>query len=124
VIPSAADADLAYLHEQSLGSIYPSLYEGWGLPIGEAAWFGRSCIASRESSLPEVCGNRADYVDPQNPPEIAAAVRRAAFDPAWRAWRERLIQAMPLRTWRDVADSCAAAIAASRSRNLQSRRVA
>lgn len=60
LIADASDADIAFLHERSLCSIYPSLYEGWGLPVGEAAWFGRTCITSRESSLPEVCGRLPD----------------------------------------------------------------
>jgi len=103
LLPAADDADLAYLHEHSIGSIYPSLYEGWGLPVGEAAWFGRTCITSRSSSLPEVCGLLAEYVDPRSPAEITAAVLRTATESDWRAWRERLIAAAPLRTWRDVA---------------------
>ena len=103
LVPGADDADIAYLHEKSLGSVYPSLYEGWGLPVGEAAWFGRTCITSPESSLPEVCGRLAEYVDPRSPAEIAAAVRQITLDHGWRTWRERQIAAAPLRTWRDVA---------------------
>lgn len=109
----ADDADIAYLHEKSLGSVYPSLYEGWGLPVGEAAWFGRTCITSRESSLPEVCGRLSEYVDPRSPAEIAAAVRQVAIDNDWRAWRERQIAAAPLRTWRDVAADTRAVLAAA-----------
>lgn len=113
IIPGADDADIAFLHEQSLGSIYPSLYEGWGLPVGEAAWLGRSCITSRESSLPEVCGPLAEYVDPRSPASIAAAVRQLAVDASWRAWRERLIAAAPLRTWGQVAGDFQDALASS-----------
>lgn len=115
ILSHADDADVAFLHEQSLGSIYPSLYEGWGLPVGEAAWLGRSCITSRESSLPEVCGALAEYVDPHSPESIAAAVRRLAVDASWRAWRERLIAAAPLRTWGQVAGDFQDALAASQT---------
>lgn len=105
LVPSAADADIAFLHEHAICSIYPSLYEGWGLPVGEAAWFGRTCITSHESSLPEICGMLADYVDPRNPSEIAHAVHRAVTDRARLALREKLIHEAPLRTWHDVAKS-------------------
>lgn len=110
LITDASDADVAFLHERSLCSIYPSLYEGWGLPVGEAAWFGRLCITSRESSLPEVCGMLADYVDPRNPADIAERVQRVVEDRSWLAMREDLIRQAPLRTWRDVAASFLATI--------------
>lgn len=103
IVPSASDADIAFLHEHSICSIYPSLYEGWGLPVGEAAWFGRTCITSHESSLPEVCGMLADYVDPRSPSEIARAVHRAVTDRARLLLREKLIRQATLRTWNDVA---------------------
>jgi glycosyltransferase involved in cell wall biosynthesis len=124
ILSGADDADLAALHERSLASIYPSFYEGWGLPVGEAAWFGRACITSGESSLPEVCGSLADYVDPRSPASIAAAVRQLTLDTSWRAWRERLIAAAPLRTWGDVADEFGAALAAPRGATGRVRRAA
>lgn len=104
-VPGASDADIAFLHERSICSIYPSLYEGWGLPVGEAAWFGRTCITSQESSLPEICGMLADYVDPRKPSEIAHAVHRAVTDRARLLLREKLIRQAQLRTWHDVAKS-------------------
>ncbi len=104
IVSNASDADIAFLQEHSVCSIYPSLYEGWGLPVGEAAWFGRTCITSHESSLPEVCGMLADYVDPRNPFEIARAVHRAVTDRARLLLREKLIRQATLRTWHDVAE--------------------
>jgi glycosyltransferase involved in cell wall biosynthesis len=65
IIPQATDADLAVLYQNCLFFAYPSLVEGWGLPVGEAAWFGKYSIASSSSSLPEVCGELVDYVDPR-----------------------------------------------------------
>jgi len=103
IVSDAKDSDIAYLHERSLCSIYPSLYEGWGLPVGEAAWFGRTCITSQESSLPEVCGILADYVDPRSPDDIAAKVRRVVADRERLQQRERLLGSVRLRTWREVA---------------------
>lgn len=104
IVAGADDADLSYLHEHSVASLYPSLYEGWGLPVGEAAWFGRLCITSGESSLPEVCGMLAEYVDPRSAADIGAAVQRATLDHGWRNDREQLIGTARLRTWHDVAN--------------------
>jgi glycosyltransferase involved in cell wall biosynthesis len=55
--------------------VFPSLYEGFGLPALEAMALGTPVITSNTSSLPEVCGNAARYVDPYDIGSIAAAIR-------------------------------------------------
>jgi len=104
IVESPSDHDLAWLYGHCLFTAYPSLYEGWGLPVGESAWFGKFCIASKASSVPEVCGDLIEYVDPQDPADIAAKVVAALADPAALARREAAIRAAPLRRWTDVAD--------------------
>ncbi len=47
-------------------SVFPSFEEGWGLPVGESLIFGRPCLASNASSVPEVGGEFVDYIDPFN----------------------------------------------------------
>lgn len=103
IIDRASDADLACLYENCLFHAYPSLAEGWGLPVGEAAWFGKYSVVSSASSLPEVCGPLVDYVDPTNVDELAAALVRAIRDPGYRREKEAAIAVAPLRSWRDVA---------------------
>lgn len=110
IVPSADDADLAHLYEHAMFTVYPSLYEGWGLPVGEAAWFGKHCIASNASSIPEVCGELVEYVDPQDLAEIARRVHRAATDPGYLASREARIREAPLRTWPQFAAEFLAAL--------------
>ena len=110
MVPSADDADLAHLYEHALFTVYPSLYEGWGLPVGESAWFGKHCIASHSSSIPEVCGDLIEYFDPHDHDEIARKVHRAAADPSYLALREARIREAPLRTWRQYAAEFLAAL--------------
>jgi len=62
----ADDAQLAVLYRQSLALIYPSLYEGFGIPPLEAMRCGTAVICTRKSSLPEVCGEAALYFDPED----------------------------------------------------------
>lgn len=103
VIDRASDSDLAFLYEHCLFHAYPSLAEGWGLPVGEAAWFGKFSIVSSVSSLPEVCGPLVDYVDPTSVDELAAALERVIRDPDYRRQKEAVIAAAPLRSWNDTA---------------------
>ena len=65
--------------------VFPSLYEGFGLPPLEAMAHGTPVVASNNSSLPEVTGNAAQLVNPENVFEIQRALQRALLDPALRA---------------------------------------
>jgi glycosyltransferase involved in cell wall biosynthesis len=71
---SASDAELASFYTHAEAFIYPSLYEGFGLPVLEA--FSNNCpvIISNTSSLPEVGGEAAQYFDPMSQQSIAAAI--------------------------------------------------
>lgn len=113
VVSGSSDADIAFLHEHSLCSIYPSVYEGWGLPVGEAAWMGRACITSRATSMPEVMGDLAIYVDPLDAQDIADRVREVVTRPEILKELEARIGAHPLRTWREVAEEFRRAIEAA-----------
>ncbi len=103
VVNRVTDDDLADLYKQCLFSIFPSLVEGWGLPVGEAAWFGKFSIVSSSSSIPEVCGNLVDYIEPNNIDEWVQAIKRAVLDGPYRQQREKIIAQSPLRLWKDVA---------------------
>lgn len=104
LVESPSDEELAYLYQNCLFTAYPSLYEGWGLPVGEAAWFGKYCISSNTSSLPEVCGDLIDYVDPKDPAALQAALLKAITQPDYVAQREQGLREARLRTWADVAE--------------------
>lgn len=58
------DAELNYLYEHTEFCVFPSLYEGWGLPVGESLAKGKAVICSSLGSLPEVGGDLVDYLDP------------------------------------------------------------
>jgi len=65
--------------------VFPSLYEGFGLPPLEAMAHGTPVVTSNTSSLPEVAGNAALLVNPENVFEIQRALQRALLDPVLRA---------------------------------------
>ena len=60
--------------------VFPSLYEGFGLPVLESMVLGTPVVTSRESSVPEVAGDAALLVDPYNVDEIAEAIRTIVRD--------------------------------------------
>jgi len=68
------DADILALYEQADVFVYPSLYEGFGLPVLEAMACGCPVIASNASSLPEVVGEAALLVDPYDVEALAHAM--------------------------------------------------
>jgi glycosyltransferase involved in cell wall biosynthesis len=98
-----SDCELSHLYQRAAFTVFPSLYEGWGLPVGESLWHGIPCITSDASSLPEVGGPLCDYVDPASVDSIAAAVERLAGDREYRDRRAKAIRREDLRTWRDFA---------------------
>lgn len=105
IILSPSDQDLAYLYQHCMFNIYPSFYEGWGLPVGEAAWFGRFTLASSSTSLPEVCGDLIDYIDPHDIRDISEKIRQLVLDPNIIRQRELRIRKAPLRDWQTVANA-------------------
>jgi len=64
ILSNVSDIDLDFLYENCLFTVYPSMYEGWGLPIAESLSYGKFCIASNTSSIPEVGKELIDYADP------------------------------------------------------------
>ena len=70
------DRVLANLYRKASAFIYPSLYEGFGIPPLEAMSFGCPVVCSNTSSIPEVVGNAGEYFDPRNPESMRLAIER------------------------------------------------
>lgn len=79
-----ADEDLARLYKDCRVFVYPSLYEGFGLPVVEAQSFGRAVLTSNISSLPEAGGEGAMYVDPGNVDEMSKKLEKIIKDDSLR----------------------------------------
>ena len=80
-----SDTDLPLLYAAATVFVYPSIYEGFGIPVLEALATGTPTITSGRSSMPEVAGDAALLVDPEDPLELAAAMCRLLTDDAVRA---------------------------------------
>lgn len=78
------DAELYALYSRASCLLFPSFYEGFGLPPVEAMALGCPAIVSRASVLPEICGDAALYCDPADPATLASEIRRLFSEPGTR----------------------------------------
>lgn len=81
IIESPDDATLSALYTGARFTLFPSLYEGWGLPVSESLAFGKVCLASNAASVPEAGGDFCLYHDPDSVTEALALYRRAITEP-------------------------------------------
>ncbi len=84
-VASGDDAVLAAHYARARALVYPSLYEGFGLPPLEAMGQGCPVAAAGVAAIPEVVGEAAELFDPTDPDAMAAAIDRVVFDEARRA---------------------------------------
>ena len=92
-------------------TLFPSFYEGWGLPVSESLKFGRPCIISNSSSLPEAGGSLARYIDPDDLHDAYQVVRHTIEDKeGLRAWQDRVVREFRPVSWDASARSVLARI--------------
>jgi len=109
-MPGYVDGDsLVALYNAAEIFVYPSLYEGFGLPVVEAMACGTPVITSNVSSLPEVAGEAALLVDPLSVEELGVAMERLLDDSALRvALREKGLRRAQDFSWRQLAEQTVA----------------
>ena len=99
-----SDAELAFLYRNCLMTIYPSFAEGWGLPVGESLGYGKPCLVSKVTSLPEVGGEWCRYFDPFNLDDGYSVVTDALADRAALAnWTARIQNEYRPKTWKSFS---------------------
>jgi alpha-1,3-rhamnosyl/mannosyltransferase len=97
--------ELAILMAGALALVYPSIYEGFGLPPLESMACGVPAICANASSLPELVGDAGVLVDPHNDSELVAAYIRMIEDQQWRSdMSDRASLRADRYTWSSCAD--------------------
>jgi len=105
------DGELTTLYQGAQFTLFPSFYEGWGLPVTESLSFGKPCIISNTTSLPEAGGALARYFDPENTTEAYRVVREVVEDPeGLRNWQARVARDFRPVVWDDAAAAVLRAI--------------
>lgn len=97
------DAILSALYTNCQFTAMVSHYEGWGLPIGEGLFHGKTGVVADNSAMPEVGGDLVLYCQSDQLDSIQAACERLIFDPKLRKDLETKIRSHHFPTWRDVA---------------------
>lgn len=100
------DEDLARLYSGALGLIFPSRYEGFGLPVLEAMACGCPVVTTREASMPEVAGDAALYMKaPEDVKGLAKVLKELFDDPPHRQeWVEKGLAQARQFSWRNTAE--------------------
>jgi alpha-1,3-rhamnosyl/mannosyltransferase len=84
------ERQLAALYAGAAVFVYPSTYEGFGLPPLEAMASGVPIMVARRSCLPEVCGDAARYFDPDDGEDFVSALKECLLDRQWKEQSVRL----------------------------------
>jgi glycosyltransferase involved in cell wall biosynthesis len=118
------DAELAWYYRHCAATIYPSRYEGWGLPVAESLGHGRLCLASNATSIPEISRELPEFFDPLDAHGLVTLVERTLREPEWVRQREAEIRARFVATpWSHTSGQVLAAIESARAAK-QDRRAA
>jgi glycosyltransferase involved in cell wall biosynthesis len=105
ILDNIDDNSLDWLYDQALMTAYPSLYEGWGLPVGESLAHGKICLSSSTSSMKEISPRLTDLIDPFDRLQWASMIQHYAISPSSRARREAEIREnFTITSWGETAN--------------------
>jgi glycosyltransferase involved in cell wall biosynthesis len=119
-----SDEALNALYADCLFTVFPSVYEGWGLPIGESLGHGKLCVLADNSSLPEVAGEFGCFIPIDDVEAAADTIAGLLGDPdRLQAYEQAIAERFTPRRWEEVADTviegCAAISESDRPANAR-----
>ncbi|NHN87365.1 glycosyltransferase family 4 protein [Acetobacter conturbans] len=114
LIADPTDTELKHLYKNCLFTVFPSLFEGWGLPVTESLAMGAPCLASDVTSIPEAGGRFARYFDPDNVQDAADKIRSTFQNQdALAEWKNMIRTEFRSASWEAAADTLLDACAAA-----------
>lgn len=117
-LPYLSQQDLIAVYAGATLSVYPSLVEGWGIPVCESLALGTPVVTSNTSAMPEAGGDDARYFDPNHVESIASAIVDAmeTWVPEWPRRRDAAMARVRAFTWTRTAEGVLAAYRDAASR--------
>jgi glycosyltransferase involved in cell wall biosynthesis len=111
LLDQVSDVGLRWLYENASFTVYPSFYEGWGIPVSEALNYGKFCLCSDRGALPEAGGAFVELLDPSDCDTWAERIRYYLLHPGALEERELAIRmGYRPRLWADFREEAAAAL--------------
>jgi glycosyltransferase involved in cell wall biosynthesis len=111
LIENPTDVELVALYEGCQFTLFPSFFEGWGLPVTESLALGKPCLTSDRTSLPESGGKLTRRFDPDNLHEAYDAIKEVVEDPAGLArWEAQVRREFKPVSWSVTADALLAGL--------------
>ncbi|MBV8914963.1 MAG: glycosyltransferase family 4 protein [Acetobacteraceae bacterium] len=112
LLAGLSDSELHTLYENCLFTVFPSLHEGWGLPVTESLAAGKPCLCSNAAALPEAGGTLCRYFDPEDLADAYAAVCAVLDDrPGLAEWEARIRREFRPTSWTETAAAVLQAVA-------------
>lgn len=99
ILRGRPDIERLWVYKHCRFTVFPSTYEGWGMPVGESLAYGKVCITSTTASLPEVGGKYADTVSPYNSQEMLESIVKYLDDKTLRAREQEIAKGYKPATW-------------------------
>jgi glycosyltransferase involved in cell wall biosynthesis len=106
ILNNVSDDELSWLYTNCTFTVYPSYYEGWGLPIAESLAMGKACLTSNVSSMPEVGGNLCVYHSPYNSGECLQGIIDLMDDKTRRKLEEKIKTSYKPVQWLSTYEQC------------------
>jgi len=104
IFSNVNDHELEWLYQNCLFTVFPSFYEGWGLPIAESLAHGKCCVSSNTSSMPEAGGELVSYASPYSPSEFLEKIVDLLDDKYREAMEKKIKSKHVAVTWHETAD--------------------
>ncbi|MGF1746863.1 glycosyltransferase, partial [Vibrio minamisatsumaniensis] len=106
ILKDVSDSELEALYNSALFTVFPSLYEGWGLPISESFKRGKACLASNSSSMVEIAPELTVCLNPYAPNEWAEKILELTSDRSkLRTLNQNIKANYQPHLWRDTANT-------------------
>lgn len=111
MLSGLSDTELDLLYRSCLFTLYPSNYEGWGLPVTESLCYGKVPLISDASSLPEAGGEFAQYFEAGSTSRLTEALDQLVFEKSYRReMEERIRRSFVPRSWSAIAAQMSSAV--------------